>query len=395
MSIIGKRFGKLTVISLDHIDKKRRTHWKCKCDCGNEKVILRGGLTSGDNVSCGCYHKERTIIAHTKHGSSRHPLYSVWSSIIQRCTNPNADNYNRFGGKGITICEEWKNDFSAFYDWAINNGYVEGCYVRRLDFTKEYSPENCYIENKPFEKEISKIIFSYNGINHPLNEWASIFSARVSELYDKINNNDFDIFNVYPYSTFIDSDGKPLEWKEIPGNSHDYAVNNTGVVIRKSKLNSHDNLSVGAFITQRDNSTGYYRVTLSLNGESKYKSYFVHRLVAEAFIEKVDGKDYINHIDGNKHNNSRDNLEWCTFQENIQHARDTGLITFVPDTYGEKHAMHKLLQKDVDWIRENHKPFDPVYGSVPLAKKYGVRPQTITDIVHFRTWKPRKEGEAS
>lgn len=103
-SIVGKRFGKLVVLDLDHVSKKHHgTWWRCRCDCGKEVVVYRGGLTSGDNISCGCYHKEHTHDFAKTHGMTGTPLYSTWSGMVQRCTNPHAQNFDRYGGRGITI----------------------------------------------------------------------------------------------------------------------------------------------------------------------------------------------------------------------------------------------------------------------------------------------------
>ena len=106
-SIIGKRFGRLTVTGLDHIHN-HSTWWRCMCDCGNETVVYRGGLTSGDITSCGCYRKEHIREYGFRHGLTSDPLYIVWGGMIQRCTNENAANYERYGGRGIYVCEEWR-----------------------------------------------------------------------------------------------------------------------------------------------------------------------------------------------------------------------------------------------------------------------------------------------
>lgn len=131
------------------------------------------------------------------------------------------------------------------------------------------------------------------------------------------------------------------------------------------------------------NSSGYARVSLNLDG--KNKDYFVHRLVATHFIPNPENKLIVNHIDGNKGNNSASNLEWVTSGENNKHAFSAGLKK--PTAHpGEKHWNHKLSQKDVAYIKTVHRPSDKEFGSKALARKFGVRPQTITDIVHGRSW---------
>lgn len=140
-SIVGKRFGRLTVIELDHINERGRgTWWKCKCDCGNETVVYRGSLTSGDVISCGCYRNEHIHEYGRTHGLSNNPLYVIWSGMIQRCTNPNASNNYRYVGRGITVYGPWKEDFKSFYDWAVNTGYQKGLTLDRMNNDKGYSP---------------------------------------------------------------------------------------------------------------------------------------------------------------------------------------------------------------------------------------------------------------
>ena len=135
----GKRFGKLTAIK--YLGKSM---WLCRCDCGNEKVVFGGSLNYGSSHSCGCLGTEARI----KHGKSNTRLYGVWSSMKQRCDNPNCDEYRNYGERGIKVCDEWHDDFDAFYRWAIDNGYNPDapkgtCTIDRIDNDRGYSPDNC------------------------------------------------------------------------------------------------------------------------------------------------------------------------------------------------------------------------------------------------------------
>lgn len=175
------------------------------------------------------------------------------------------------------------------------------------------------------------------------------------------------------------------EWKYIDGNREIYMVSNFGNVKTSDRMGARGYFVKGHILLQRLNSSGYNRVTLNLNGKSK--SYFVHRLVAKLFVENPNNHDFVNHKDGNKQNNSFDNLEWCTRSENEKHAWKIGLKSREKSSHpGEQHNMHKLTQKQVDYIRSVHKPYDKELGSKALGKKFNVNEQTITDIVHGRTW---------
>ncbi|MEK5334405.1 hypothetical protein [Lysinibacillus sp. FSL W8-0992] len=138
----GSTFKRLTVIKLyDTVTSKngnRSTRWLCKCSCGKEKVIFRTNLTSGQSTSCGCYQKE--IVS--THNLTNHRLYSIWLEMKKRCFDKNRKSYKNYGGRGITICDEWKV-FYNFYNWSINNGYLDSLTIDRIDNDGNYEPKNC------------------------------------------------------------------------------------------------------------------------------------------------------------------------------------------------------------------------------------------------------------
>ena len=165
---IGKRFGKLTVIDI-HNNHHFGNSWLCRCDCGNEKVLgesrLIGTKLRRPEKSCGCSYKKQ------KGKAIKYPrIYGVWQQMINRCYNPDNENYERYGGKGITVCDEWVNSFQVFLNWALNNGYKENLTIDRIDFSKPYEPNNCrwvdyYIQGQ--NKGISKRnTTGYKGVCH-------------------------------------------------------------------------------------------------------------------------------------------------------------------------------------------------------------------------------------
>lgn len=153
----GQRFGRLTVIERAENSSSGRVQWLCRCECGSTTVVLGSNLKSGKQKSCGCLHRElsterilRVSEAQRgcnspsyRHGMAHTKLNHVWNSIKQRCFNQNNKAYKHYGGRGITVCDEWRDNFQAFYDWAMANGYQEGLSIDRIDNNKGYSPENC------------------------------------------------------------------------------------------------------------------------------------------------------------------------------------------------------------------------------------------------------------
>lgn len=142
--LTGQKFGRLTALKPT---KKRSGHniiWLCQCDCGNIYEVSSNSLCRNLTKSCGCLRKERTAETHTKHGYSKHQLYSVWSALIQRCENPNDSRYKDYGGRGISVCDEWQNSAKAFVEWALANGWEKGLTIERQNNNGNYEPKNCW-----------------------------------------------------------------------------------------------------------------------------------------------------------------------------------------------------------------------------------------------------------
>ena len=143
--ITGQKFGRLTVIKRDHQIKKGEWIWECRCDCGNITYSNSGNLTSGNTTSCGCWVKELLASGNNNriHSLSHTRVHSIWRGILTRCSNPNRDDFKYYGGRGIIICEEWRNHFKAFYDWAMSHGYSDDLAIERVDVNGNYCPKNC------------------------------------------------------------------------------------------------------------------------------------------------------------------------------------------------------------------------------------------------------------
>lgn len=162
-----------------------------------------------------------------------------------------------------------------------------------------------------------------------------------------------------------------------------YEIFEDGTVIALGRIGSRGYIVKSRILKPRLNNSGYLRVSLNLTGKNKF--YFVHRLVAGCFVENILNKEQVNHKDGNKRNNHYSNLEWTTRSENNIHAFKLGLHK-PKYYYGETSHFHKLTAKDIEYIKSVHKPYNHEFGTKALAKKFNVNPQTITDIIHGRTW---------
>lgn len=174
--LTGFKFGKLLVIEkTENIGKD--TAWKCLCECGNYKNIRTGSLTCGRTTSCGCIVGRNKI--HGKASANVNDidkkLYSAWESMKQRCYNKNSEAYSNYGGRGITVCEEWKDNFSNFYDWAIQYVKTKDVTLDRIEVNGIYEPSNCRWVGRDVQsnnKRNSRYI-TYNSETLTIAEWES------------------------------------------------------------------------------------------------------------------------------------------------------------------------------------------------------------------------------
>lgn len=145
---IGKRFGSLVVMGISEpyinpSDGKPKTRLLVRCDCGTEFIVKGSVLIHGRKERCTRCNISLGAMKKTKHGLIRHPLYCVYGNMKDRCYNPHNIGYQYYGGRGITVCDNWLNDFRSFYDWCISHGYKDGLQIDRIDNNLGYSPSNC------------------------------------------------------------------------------------------------------------------------------------------------------------------------------------------------------------------------------------------------------------
>ena len=139
IDLAGERFGRLVASKRDQSSKR----WICICDCGNIVSVRADHLKDGHVLSCGCLSSESSKNRFTTHGMSRTRINRIWRGMKQRCFNPNATGYENYGGRGISVCSEWKNSFESFCDWAFKNGYSDSLSIDRIDGGGSYCPDNC------------------------------------------------------------------------------------------------------------------------------------------------------------------------------------------------------------------------------------------------------------
>ncbi len=146
IDITGQRFGRLTVLVHVGSNDQNRAMWKCRCDCGELHIVESYKIRSGHTKSCGCLHEEvkRSIRSlKLRHGQCDQRLHRIWKAMKTRCTNPKSSGWKWYGARGISVCEQWRESFEAFRDWALANGYSDDLSIDREDNDGNYEPGNC------------------------------------------------------------------------------------------------------------------------------------------------------------------------------------------------------------------------------------------------------------
>lgn len=156
---IGKKYNKLTVISLSKSKKQNRRNYDCVCECGNYVTVVSSSLINGGTKSCGCHQRQMAKNAKTTHGLSYSAEYNIWVLMIKRCTNINDKRYNRYGGRGITVCKRWLKSFENFYlDMGARPSVNYS--IDRIDNNKGYSPKNCrWVTQKQQSRNTSRNLY--------------------------------------------------------------------------------------------------------------------------------------------------------------------------------------------------------------------------------------------
>ena len=195
IDLTNKQFGNLTVMYRVYPNNltKKHTYWKCKCKCGKETVVSSNHLRTGHTKSCGCSHNylkgSKSFLY--KHGKRNTRLYGIWATMKSRCLNKNNIKYKNYGARGISIYSKWtdkENGFMNFYNWAINNGYIEKLTLDRIDVNGNYEPNNCRwitLKEQNYNKTTTKYL-TYKHRKKPLIKWAEEYHINHNTLYKRI-----------------------------------------------------------------------------------------------------------------------------------------------------------------------------------------------------------------
>ena len=191
-NLTDMRFGKLKVIERveDHITKGgyKKVVWKCQCECGNVVNVLADSLKSGNTKACGCESRSG-LEKRTTHGKSKDRLYRIWQGMRNRCNLSTNTYYHNYGGRGISVCEEWNKSFECFYEWAMSHGYKDNLTLDRMDNAGNYEPNNCHWKDRFYQMNHMRRnhLITYEGRTQTLTEWAREIGMLPTTLDARIN----------------------------------------------------------------------------------------------------------------------------------------------------------------------------------------------------------------
>lgn len=180
----GDRYGRWVIV--EEVERGYGTRrFKCICDCGNEDVTRLTHMRQGLSKSCGCIRKENL----TSHGMYNKRIYQSWADMKTRCLNVNNKFYERYGGRGISVCDEWLK-FEPFYKWSMENGYQDNLTIERNDNDGNYCPENCswITQHMQTQNRNQSRFITYNGMTKNITQWSKYLGISRETLYYRLSH---------------------------------------------------------------------------------------------------------------------------------------------------------------------------------------------------------------
>jgi len=179
INLAGQKFGRLTV--LEQIKNTKFTSWKCRCSCGNETVVTTNSLKNKKIQSCGCLRKEITIKRMTTHNMSRSPEYKAWQHMKDRCYKPTDKSFKNYGGRGIEVCQEWRDSFLAFYNH-IGKRPSSKHSIDRINNNGNYKPGNVRWANRKVQANNSRHnhLITIDGITQTITQWGKATNTSIT-----------------------------------------------------------------------------------------------------------------------------------------------------------------------------------------------------------------------
>ena len=182
IDLTGQRFGRWVVLKkAPPRPQKGGSYWVCQGDCGTVSEVYGKSLRKGSSSSCGCWRKEWASATNAIHGMCKTRLYRTWSHMMDRCYRPRTRNYQRYGGRNISVCDEW-HSFLGFAEWALNNGYSDNLTIDRVDNNGNYCPQNCrWVDyTTQANNRSNNHLVSISGETKTIAEWSRIYGIDYS-----------------------------------------------------------------------------------------------------------------------------------------------------------------------------------------------------------------------
>ena len=182
-SLVNCKFNMLTILSYKKKGKNNNNYFVCKCDCGNITEIRANHLLNDNQYSCGCIRKkyQDSII-----GTA---IYNTWNRMLHRCYDTKNHKFKRYGQRGIKVCDEWKNNYNNFYNWAINNGFQIGLSIDRINNDGNYEPSNCQwaTRKQQMNNTSRNRLLTFNNETHTLSEWSELLNIKYGTICSRLH----------------------------------------------------------------------------------------------------------------------------------------------------------------------------------------------------------------